>query len=95
MRTHRGLSQEALGHAAGLHRNYVGAIERGELNPTIRTTLRLAVGLQVRPSTLVRLAEGHHSVMRGAQERDRQFAVAQPYSVFLKRRSQADRQHAA
>jgi transcriptional regulator with XRE-family HTH domain len=50
LRFYRGLSQEALGYAAGLHRNYVGAIERGELNPTIRTVLRLAVGLRIRPS---------------------------------------------
>jgi transcriptional regulator with XRE-family HTH domain len=57
LRAYRGLSQEALGHAAGLHRNYVGAIERGELNPTIRTVLRLAVGLRIRPSRLVLLAE--------------------------------------
>jgi transcriptional regulator with XRE-family HTH domain len=65
LRAYRGLSQEALGYAAGLHRNYVGAIERGELNPTIRTVLRLAVGLQVRPSRLVQLAERHQA--RGPQ----------------------------
>jgi transcriptional regulator with XRE-family HTH domain len=58
-----GLSQEALGYAAGLHRNYVGAIERGELNPTIRTVLRLAVGLRIRPSRLVLLAERHRAEM--------------------------------
>ena len=63
LRIHRGLSQEALGYAAGLHRNYVGAIERGELNPTIRTVLRLAVGLQIRPSRLVQTAEQHQAKM--------------------------------
>lgn len=65
LRACRGLSQEALGYAAGLHRNYVGAIERGELNPTIRTVLRLAVGLQVRPSRLVQIAERHQADMTG------------------------------
>jgi len=63
LRVHRGLSQEALGHAAGLHRNYVGAIERAELNPTIRTVLRLAIGLQIRPSRLVLLAEQREAEM--------------------------------
>ncbi len=53
----RDLSQEGLGFAAGLHRNYVGAIERGELNPTLRVVLKLADGLQVAPSELHRLAE--------------------------------------
>ena len=56
-RARRGLSQEALGYAARLHRNYVGAIERGEINPTFRVILKLAAGLGVEVSELVRLAE--------------------------------------
>jgi transcriptional regulator with XRE-family HTH domain len=68
LRAYRGLSQEALGYAAGLHRNYVGAIERGELNPTIRTVLRLAVGLRVRPTTLVQLAEERLSADNGGEQ---------------------------
>jgi len=56
-RARRGLSQEALGYVAGLHRNYVGAIERGEINPTFRVLLKLAAGLQVEVSELVRLVE--------------------------------------
>jgi transcriptional regulator with XRE-family HTH domain len=63
LRAARGLSQEALGQVAGLHRNYVGAIERGQLNPTIRTVLRLAIGLRIRPSLLVRLAEQRQAEM--------------------------------
>jgi len=45
LRARRGLSQEQLGLHSGLHRNYVGAIERGEINPTLRTMLRLERGL--------------------------------------------------
>lgn len=53
LRARKGLSQEALGFAAGLHRNYVGAVERGEINPTLRTLLALVVGLAVRLGELV------------------------------------------
>jgi ribosome-binding protein aMBF1 (putative translation factor) len=34
LRARRGVSQEELGFRGNLHRNYVGAIERGEINPT-------------------------------------------------------------
>ena len=56
-RARRGLSQETLGFASGLHRNYVGAIERGEINPTLRTLLRLTVGLRVPLGELVTVYE--------------------------------------
>jgi transcriptional regulator with XRE-family HTH domain len=56
-RARRGLSQEELGFAAGLHRNYVGAVERGEINATFRTLMRLCRGLRVTVSELVRLYE--------------------------------------
>jgi ribosome-binding protein aMBF1 (putative translation factor) len=44
-RARRALSQEELGFHARLHRNYVGAIERGEISPTFRVLLKLARGL--------------------------------------------------
>jgi transcriptional regulator with XRE-family HTH domain len=47
LRARRSLSQEALGFAADVHRNYVGAIERGEINATFRILLRLIRGLRV------------------------------------------------
>ena len=47
LRASRGLSQEGLGGRAGLHRNYVGAIERGEINPTFATLLRVSRGLRL------------------------------------------------
>jgi len=40
-----------------MHRNYVGAIERGEINPTYETLLRLASGLGLPLYELVELAE--------------------------------------
>lgn len=56
-RARRGMSQEALGFASGLHRNYVGAIERGEINPTFRILLKLEKGLGLPLAELVRLYE--------------------------------------
>jgi DNA-binding XRE family transcriptional regulator len=47
------ISQEALGDRTDLHRNYVGAIERGELNPTFQTMLKLARGVGVPLSELI------------------------------------------
>jgi transcriptional regulator with XRE-family HTH domain len=57
VRALRGVSQEELGYRAGLHRNYVGAIERGEINPTFRTLVRLAGGMALPLSTLIVLYE--------------------------------------
>lgn len=41
----------------GVHRNYIGAIERGEVNVTLRTMLKVSHGLDVPLSMLVRLFE--------------------------------------
>jgi DNA-binding XRE family transcriptional regulator len=57
LRACHGVSQEELGFRSGLHRNYVGAIERGELNPTLGVLLRLAAGLGVPLSELIGLGE--------------------------------------
>lgn len=51
------ISQEELGHRAGLHRNYVGGIERGERNPSLINIAKLADALHVRPSDLFALVE--------------------------------------
>lgn len=52
-RARKGLSQEELGFRAGLHRNYIGAIERGEINPTFRVLLKLQRGLEEPLSRLI------------------------------------------
>jgi transcriptional regulator with XRE-family HTH domain len=57
LRARRSLTQEALGRESALHRNYVGAIERGEINPTFRILRKLATGLQLPLSELVALFE--------------------------------------
>jgi transcriptional regulator with XRE-family HTH domain len=52
-RSRLGLTQEELGAAAGLHRTYVGGVERGERNVSLMNILRLAKALKVDPADLV------------------------------------------
>ena len=47
------LSQEELAELAGVHRTYVGMLERCEKNVTIYNIERIAIALQVPPSQLL------------------------------------------
>ena len=42
LRSAKGWSQEEFADRCGLHRTYIGAIERGDVNITLRTLARLA-----------------------------------------------------
>jgi transcriptional regulator with XRE-family HTH domain len=52
LRDERGYSQEELAERAGLHRNYVGGVERGERNVALENIVKLAKALSVSPKDL-------------------------------------------
>lgn len=56
-RTNLNLSQEALADRAGLHRNFIGMIERGERAPTLLAIQGIARGLEMKTSQLIARAE--------------------------------------
>jgi transcriptional regulator with XRE-family HTH domain len=52
-RQSRGLSQEAFAEVVGVHRTYMGGLERGERNLTLRSVERLASRLDINPMQLL------------------------------------------
>lgn len=47
IRKEKGLSQEELAYQAGLHRTYIGMVERAEKNITLRNIEKIANALEV------------------------------------------------
>lgn len=53
LRKKLGISQEELGFCAGVHRTYIGSIERAEQNVSIDTIHKIAKALKVSPKELL------------------------------------------
>ena len=53
IREERGLSQEGLAGLAGLHRTYIGQIERGEKNIGLKNLVKIAKALGVNVEDLL------------------------------------------
>lgn len=58
----RGLSQEAFADQLGFHRTYMGALERGERNLTLRSVERIAERLGEEPLSMLGQSRSQHAV---------------------------------
>ena len=66
LRKIRGLTQQQLGEEADLSYKYLGAVERGEENPSLAVIVRLAGALKIEPRDLF---EFRHEARTPAQLR--------------------------
>lgn len=53
-RQERGMSQEIFADLVGVHRTYMGGLERGERNLTLRSLERIAALIDIDPVDLMR-----------------------------------------
>lgn len=63
-RLERGLSQEAFADLLGVHRTYMGGIERGERNLTLKSLERIAARAGLEPLALLQPSPPEHNSPR-------------------------------
>jgi len=56
LRKKQNISQEDLAFDAGVHRTYMGALERGERNVSLENILKVAGSLHIKAAELFRIA---------------------------------------
>ncbi len=56
-RERKGLTRKELGALAGYHTTYIGMLERGRMNPTLRALCSIASALEVPAAELVNRVE--------------------------------------
>ncbi|MEJ6663715.1 MAG: helix-turn-helix transcriptional regulator [Flavobacteriaceae bacterium] len=54
VRLNRGISQEDLAYICGLNRNYIGIIEKGQTNISMKVFLKLCKGLNENPADILK-----------------------------------------
>ncbi len=54
LRTQKSLTQEQFAELIGLHKNYIGMVERGERNPSLKNIEIFAKGLGISLSELMK-----------------------------------------
>lgn len=56
VRETKGLSQESFAHQCGVHRTYIGSVERGERNVSLDSILKIAKALGLTAAELFKQA---------------------------------------
>src|SRR5437868_14388077 len=69
LREARGLSLRDLADLSGVSAPMLSQVERGDTSPTLAVAGKIAAGLGLSLSQLLRLDEGHHVVLARAKER--------------------------
>ena len=84
LRDAMGLSLRDLGEKAGVSAQMIGQVERGETSPTLAVASRIATGLELSLSQLLRLdeSEGVTVVRRGQRRRGASKAAGHTYELL-------------